>query len=76
MPTLRELRYQRLLSLDDLAEKAGVSNKTIVQIEHGRQAPKLRTIRRISDALGVDPNEIEEFAAVIRGQGQQHDPGS
>jgi len=76
MTTLREYRYQRLLSLDDLAEKAGVSNKTIVQIEHGRQLPKLRTIRRLSEALGVDPMEIDEFAIVIGGlgQGKQRDP--
>jgi transcriptional regulator with XRE-family HTH domain len=64
---LREWRYERLLSLDDLAAKAGVSNKTIVQIEYGRQVPKFRTIRRISDALGIPPSDITEFAAVIEG---------
>lgn len=65
MKTLREWRMAKLLSIDDLAERAGVSNKTIVQIEYGRQLPRFRTMRRISDALNVEPDEIEEFATSL-----------
>jgi transcriptional regulator with XRE-family HTH domain len=65
MKTLREWRAARLLSIDRLAAKAGMSNKTIVQIEHGRQLPTFRTIQRLSEALGVDPAEVEEFAAAL-----------
>jgi DNA-binding XRE family transcriptional regulator len=64
MKTLREHRHAAFLSIEDLAAKAGVSTKTIVETEHGRTQPKFRTIRKISEALGVDPMEIEEFAAV------------
>jgi transcriptional regulator with XRE-family HTH domain len=64
--TLREWRTARLLSLDDLAAKAGVSNKTLVQIEHGRQQPRYRTMRRLCAALGIDdPRQVAEFAAVL-----------
>lgn len=64
MKTLREHRHAAFLSIEDLAKKAGVSTKTIVETEHGRTQPKFRTIRKISEALSVDPMEIEEFAVV------------
>jgi transcriptional regulator with XRE-family HTH domain len=70
MKSLREWRAERLLSADALAAKAGVSNKTIVQLEHGRQLPTFRTIRRISDALGVPPSEITEFNRAIAERGK------
>lgn len=66
MRTLREWRAERLLSVEDLAARAGVSNKTIVQLEHGRQLATFRTIRRISGALRVEPSEITEFAGAIQ----------
>lgn len=64
MRTLREHRHAKFLSIEDLATRAKVSTKTIVDLEHGRTQPKFRTIRKISEALGVDPMEVEEFAAV------------
>jgi transcriptional regulator with XRE-family HTH domain len=70
MKTLREWRAERLLGVKALAAKAGVSNKTIVQIEHGAQVPSFRTIRRLSEALGVEPREVTEFAAAIEAAGK------
>ena len=69
MKTLREWRAEHLLSVEALAAQAGVSNKTIVQLEHGRQLATFRTIRRISGALRVEPSEISEFAGAIRQRG-------
>jgi transcriptional regulator with XRE-family HTH domain len=48
-------RREHLLSLDDLAAAAGVSNNWIVQIEHGRQTPRYKTMRAICAALKVQP---------------------
>jgi transcriptional regulator with XRE-family HTH domain len=67
--TLREWRALRLLSTRALAAKAGVSNKTIVELENGRGLPIFRTIARISAALDVQPGEIAEFAAAIATRG-------
>jgi predicted transcriptional regulator len=67
MRTLREHRHAKFISIEDLAEKAGVSTKTIVDTELGRTQPKFRTIRKISEALGIAPEEVVEFAAVIGG---------
>jgi len=70
MPTLRAARRGKLISIEDLAELAGVSTKTIVEIELGRSTPRLRTIRKLSQALGVEPASIDEFAAAIADGGE------
>lgn len=67
---LREVRRRNLYSIDALAKEAGVSTKTIVDLEHGRQSPRLGTMRKISDALKVDPFEIAEFVEAIE-EGQR-----
>lgn len=68
MKPLREIRREQALSIEALAELAQVSTKTIVQIELTRSLPKLTTIKKLSAALGVEPLEVEEFAAAIRGE--------
>ena len=70
MKPLREWRAARLMSSKALAAAAGVSNKTVIQIENGRQLPTFRTIQRITAALGVEPAEVEEFAAAIEERGK------
>ena len=65
MPTLRAIRLSQALSQRDLAQKAGVAPKTIVDLELGRQEPRLRTIRRLAEALGVEPNDVDEFRRAI-----------
>ena len=65
MPPLREVRIRRLLSIRALAAASGVATRTIVEAEAGRQAPRLATMRRLADALGVAPEEVDEFRAAI-----------
>lgn len=65
MPTLREARLQQALSQRDLAQKAGVAPKTIVDLELGRQEPRLRTIRRLAEALEVEVQQIDEFRQAL-----------
>ena len=64
MPTLREARARRLLSIRALAVKAGVTPSTIVQLEAGRPA-RFTTMRKVAAALDVEPGEIAEFARAI-----------
>ncbi len=68
MTSLREVRRRNLFSIIQLAEKAGVSTRTIVDLEHGRTVPRLQTMRKVSEALGVDPESIEEFRNAIEGE--------
>ena len=67
---LREWRTERLWSVRDLAERAGVSTKTVIQLEYGRQLPTFVTMRRIAGALGVPASGIEEFAAALGERGK------
>jgi DNA-binding XRE family transcriptional regulator len=53
------------LSQRDLAREAGVTQKTIVDLELGRIEPRLQTMRKIAAALGIEPLEIDEFRKAI-----------
>jgi transcriptional regulator with XRE-family HTH domain len=56
---LRKVRDRRLLSQRELAERAGLSPTTILKLESGRvDEPHPRTIRKLADALEVDPAEL------------------
>jgi transcriptional regulator with XRE-family HTH domain len=55
---LREVRTKRLLTQDELAEKAGVSQSTIANIERNNAEPQFRTIRKLAKALDVDPTNL------------------
>ncbi len=73
MKTLREHRHAKFISIEDLAEKSGVSTKTIVDAELGRTNPKFRTIRKLSDALGIDPADVTEFVPTMIGEGDEQE---
>jgi transcriptional regulator with XRE-family HTH domain len=63
--TLRAWRTERLLSTRRLADLAGSSNKTIVQLENGRQTATFTTIEKLSRVLRVEPRDVIEFARAI-----------
>ena len=67
MPTLKEARAARLLTVRALAERAGVAFSTVHLIETGKSVPRFEIIEKLSAALGVEPAEIAEFAAAIAG---------
>ena len=71
MVTLKEARAARLMTMRDLAAKAGVASSTVYLIEHGRSVPQFAVIRKLAAALEVDPAEIEEFAAAIGERGKE-----
>lgn len=55
---LKAARVRRLLTQEELAEKAGVSPSTIVNIERDQTVPHFRTIRKLAKALDVDPTSL------------------
>jgi HTH-type transcriptional regulator, competence development regulator len=55
---LKKLRTRRLLTQEELAQKAGISAATVVNIERNNQEPHFRTIRKLAKALDVDPTEL------------------
>ena len=63
MERLKELRRERVLSLRELEAKSGVSYNTIWRLEDGRQGAHPRTIRKLAEALGVEPVELLQEGA-------------
>ena len=55
---LKAARTKRLLTQEELAAKAGVSAATVVNIERDNQEPQFRTIRKLAEALDVDPTTL------------------
>jgi transcriptional regulator with XRE-family HTH domain len=55
---LKTIRTRRLLTQEELAEIAGVSAATVVNVERNKQEPHFRTIRKLAKALNVDPTEL------------------
>ncbi len=57
---LRDLRKRKLLTQEQLAERSGVGIATIVRVERNQVEPRGSTIRKLAEALGVDPAQLVE----------------
>jgi len=55
---LQELRVEQALSLRALGERSGVAYDTINKLELGRRPAHASTIRKLAEALGVEPREL------------------
>jgi DNA-binding Xre family transcriptional regulator len=55
---LRELRVERALSLRALGERSGVAFDAINKLENGKRPARLATIRKLAEALSVEPKEL------------------
>ena len=55
---LRELRRERALSQQNLERMTGVAQSTLSALESGKRDAQPRTVRKLADALGVEPREL------------------
>ena len=55
---LKIARRHRGLSLQRIAELAGVSKLTVIRIESGKTTPRKETLERLAKALQVEPDEL------------------
>jgi transcriptional regulator with XRE-family HTH domain len=53
LENLRRIREERGLSQRALADRAGVVKSTIYEAEAGRHIPRIQTLEKLADALGV-----------------------
>lgn len=58
---ITQLRKQKALSQENLAELSKVNVRTIQRIENNETTPRGATLKLICDALGVTPDEIINF---------------
>jgi HTH-type transcriptional regulator, competence development regulator len=61
--TLREVRERKCWGQAELARRVGLSPNTLYRIETGRSRPRPATLRRLAEALQVDPSELVEGRA-------------
>ncbi len=55
---LQQLRVEQALTLRTLGERSGISYDTINKLELGRRPAHASTIRKLAEALGVEPREL------------------
>lgn len=59
---IKELRKNRGLSQEELAERADMSSKYISRIEMGQSFPSIETLAKLANALNVELKDFFEFA--------------
>lgn len=58
---LFSLRSRSLMTQEELAEAAEISLDFVSLLERGQRAPSLRTLERLSEALGVSVRDLFDF---------------
>ena len=61
-----DLRTERGLSVEDLADRAGVHHAYLQAIERGERNISLGTLRRLAEALGVAGSELLARVEAVR----------
>ena len=63
---LVQWRVHRLLSLRELAKLSNLTVRTVHNTEMGYSLPTMKTIRRLSEALDLEPSFVDEFQVTLR----------
>ena len=56
---IREIRKEKGLTLQDVADRAGTTAQTIGRLETGMRTLSIKWVQRIATALGTDPGELQ-----------------
>jgi len=70
LPRLADWRRRRALAVRDLSARSGVGTSTINRLELGRQLARPSTVRKLADALDIDPTEL--MAPANKEKGNDH----
>ncbi len=57
---LKDLRIRRALTQEELATKADLGKNTVNRIERNLTEPHMSTLRKLAQALSVQPHELLE----------------
>lgn len=67
METVRDVRIQRKMTQETLAERCGCDATTISHIECDRELPSLRLFKRLSRELKLSPTKLlKRFPLLMR----------
>src|SRR5882757_11268702 len=67
---IRDLRQNARISLRQLADRAGVSNPYLSQIERGLRKPSAEVLQQLASALRVSTPAMYLRAGLLDGEGQ------
>jgi predicted ATPase/DNA-binding XRE family transcriptional regulator len=71
-PTLKRLRHEAGMTQEELAERAGISARTVSDVERGlRTLVHQDTARRLVSALGLNEEQRHGFEVVARGDARE-----
>ncbi len=68
---IRHVREHHNLSQQDVCGRSGIDVATYSRIEQGHSSPKLDTLIRIADAIGVDLEDLVHREAAAPGGGDE-----
>ena len=57
---LRRVRTLNALTQEQLAKRAGVQTATVARIERDEREPHMTTIRKLAEALAIEPRDLLE----------------
>jgi putative transcriptional regulator len=58
---IRELRAQREMTQQDLADRVGVTRQTVIAMEQDKYSPSLETAFKVALALGVTLEQCFQY---------------
>ena len=58
---IRELRAERNLTQQDLADQVGVTRQTVIAMEQDKYSPSLETAFKVAIALGVSLEQCFQY---------------
>jgi transcriptional regulator with XRE-family HTH domain len=61
---IKELRSRKGFSQEELAERSGLSLRTIQRIENGETFPRGDTLNKLTAALNVSPDELLDWQVI------------
>src|SRR6266849_4803664 len=70
---LRAIRIARRRTLREVAERAGLSESFLSQVERGRASASIASLRRIADALGISISDLFQPFEPSRPRVLRHD---
>jgi transcriptional regulator with XRE-family HTH domain len=57
---LKRQRIRKALTQEELARRAGLTTASVARIERNETEPRMSTLRKLAQALKVDPAELVE----------------
>jgi len=55
---LKRQRIRKALTQEELARQAGLTTASVARIERNETEPRMSTLRKLAEALDVDPAEL------------------